>query len=471
LGQTAPWEEDGAGPLCSGGTTIPVFAGPPFDPENGKVPHNQEWTRKKAIGAALLLVSSTLLLTIVSYFWGCQDYFQDWASARNWWEHTAVYSPHRETLPRYLGIDAAHWGDHKLYSIVATVKVNAHPPSSVLFYLPLALLPYGLSFLAWNIVSAICLALSVDILAREWDLRPSLRAVLWVSALAMLSPPLFEQMFFGQSNAVTLAMIVLAWQAHRRGWQLWEGFWIGTAVALRLFPLVLLLVPLGARRWRSLLALFATLGIFFLLSAFLLGGDIWREYIQNGLPEAVIWGDLWSNASVSALWRKLFVSQNKGLSSEWCSPLAFWIGYLVSSALIGLTTLGVIALNRREPVADYRYGVAICAMLLLSPTCWPHYFVLLLLPLVLLWRGFQEAPQGRWMLALCLVLLFMPPGVYWKCADLTRHGPACVAGPSATIFILSLQTYAIAGVWLLITLRERRAASADTSLPAYSTAA
>lgn len=96
-------------------------------------------TGKKLLWALLgVLVCWTLLPTMLSYGWGFQDYFQDWASARNWWEGIAVYSPHHVTVDRYLGEDFSRLPDGKLYAIVATVTVNAHPPSSVLFYLPFA---------------------------------------------------------------------------------------------------------------------------------------------------------------------------------------------------------------------------------------------------------------------------------------------------------------------------------------------
>jgi hypothetical protein len=410
-----------------------------------------------------LLVCWTVLPTVLSYCWGFQEYFQDWASARNWWEGISVYSPHSETLKRYLGQDSFSWPDNKLAPISASLKVNAHPPSSVLFYLPFALLPYGISFVIWNLFSTACLGLAVGIIASELKVTFS-PAVVFGLGLMGLCAPLFEQMFLGQANAVTLILIVLAWRAHRNEMHTWEGVWLGGAVAFKLFPLALLLIPLGVRRWRTITTAALTMGFFYLLSISLFGLRIWKEYTDTGFAEAVAWGDLWLNASLSGFWRKLFVSQNKGLAIDWKSPLAFWCGYVASSALLTISTLALIIRDSKVTKGDISYAAGICAMLLLSPTCWPHYFVLLLLPLVVLWRNLDGHPWGRWMLVGCGSVLWLPSNYYCANPDWVTS----VASPIATLSALSLQTYALGGVWGLAVGQGIRALRMQEPIPYQS---
>jgi hypothetical protein len=427
-------------------------------------------TGKKLLWALLgLLVCWTLLPTMLSYGWGFQDYFQDWASARNWWEGIAVYSPHCETVDRYLGQDFASLPDGKLYAIVATVTVNAHPPSSVLFYLPFALLPYGVSYFAWNLLSMVCLAWAAVIVAQELELTPSPRLLAWITVLAVLGRPLFEQMFFGQSSAVMSLMLVFAWQAHRRGWQYREGSWLGIAAAFKLFPLVLFMIPFGTRRWRSLTTAVGVASLSILLSVFVFGTKVWTEYTRTGLSEAVAWSDLWSNVSLNGFWKRLFVSQNRGLSvQEWTSPVSFWAGYLCTSALVGLITLRRVAADRGTTHADSSYGLAILAMLLLSPTCWPTYFLMAILPLILLWRECPAGSYRRYALVVCLLLLFGPAsvGMFASCFvlpflstndhDTLHRLVLSVANPGVTLVFLGVPTYALAGVWTLAAISRRR---------------
>jgi hypothetical protein len=411
-------------------------------------------TGKKLLWAAGLMLCWAVAPTVLSTYWGFQDYFQDWASARNWWEDVPIYSPHSQTVPRYLGVDFEHLGDHKLYSIVATVKANAHPPSSVLIYIPFALVPYRLSFLLWNLVSVGCMAAAVAILVRELAIALSPRALALLAVLGFAGGPVFEQMFFGQSNTLTLLFLVLAWQANRKGRQTWEGCFLGAAIALKLYPLVLLAVPLGGRRWRSLAAALATVIGFVGLSLALFGPDIWSDYARIGLPEAVAWSDLWANASLSAFWRKLFLSQNKGIPVALHCPIAFWIGYVLSLAAVGLTTLGVI-LRTRSGRPDAGYSVASCAMLLLSPTCWPHYFLAAILPLALLWPACRQAVRSRRAFVTCLILLFLPPGAYLLLCGIGWDDTTFLLDPFRTITGVAMQTYALLGIWLLAVMDER----------------
>ncbi len=395
-----------------------------------------------------LIVCWTLVPTLLSYGWGFQDYYQDWASARNWWEGIAVYSPHCQTVPRYLGVDFERLPEGKIYSIVATVKVNAHPPSSVLFYLPFALLPYKLSYLTWSLFSITCLALAVTILLRELDLVLSPLAWAVIGFSGFVVGPLFEQMFFGQSNTLTLLLLVLAWQAHRRDRPVWEGCCLGAAVALKLYPLMMLVVPLGGRRWRCLGATTATIILFVGLTIGLFGGSIWNDYARLGMPEAVAWSDLWANASLSAFWRKLFLSQNKGIPVAVVSPAGYWIGYLVSTAVIGLTTLW-LGLRNRAGNGDRFFSVAASSMMLLSPTCWPHYFLTAILPLALLWQDTRESVRGRRIVAVCFLLLFIPTGIYVGLCDKWCDVDSQLVGPLATLTAMAVQTYALIVLWLL----------------------
>jgi len=405
-------------------------------------------TGKKLIWATVgVILCWTVVPTFLSCFWGFQDFFQDWASARNWVEGIAIYSPHSETVPRYLGLDFQHLGDNTLYPIVATVKVNAHPPSSVLFYLPFSVLPYRLSFVMWNLVSGVCLALAAVILYRELDLAPSRRVFALLAVLGFANGPMFEQMFFAQSNAVTLLLVILAWQAHRRGWQVWEGCCLGAAIALKLYPLVLLVVPLAGRRWRSIGAALTTVSCLVGLSLALFGWDTWKDFAQIGMPEALAWSDLWANASLSAFWQKLFLSQNRGIPVPLSCPAAYRIFYGLSWVVLGLATVW-LALRERAPISDHSYSVATFAMLVLSPTCWPHYFLLAILPLALLWRDCREMNWSRRMLVGCFCLLFVPAGWYQKCC-LLLCSPSFAAGPFLCLTFLSMQTYAMVGLWVL----------------------
>ena len=94
------------------------------------------------------------------------DFYQDWASARNYWTGLPIYTPHSITVPRYLQLPC---------NPIPSIEYNIHPPSSVLLALPLGQLAYADSIYVWNVISLLALVLSLAIVI---IVLPSCRSVL-----------------------------------------------------------------------------------------------------------------------------------------------------------------------------------------------------------------------------------------------------------------------------------------------------
>ena len=86
------------------------------------------------------------------------DFYQDWASARNYWVGSPIYTSHAVSIPRYLGLPS---------NTASSIQYNAHPPMVVFLILPLGRLEYGNAILVWNGMGLIALALSFSIVRRN----------------------------------------------------------------------------------------------------------------------------------------------------------------------------------------------------------------------------------------------------------------------------------------------------------------
>ena len=71
------------------------------------------------------------------------DFFQDWASAKNFFTGLPIYTSQEETALRYLNY--RHDPSRGVF-----VRVNGHPPASVITALPLAQLEYAEAFRLWR---------------------------------------------------------------------------------------------------------------------------------------------------------------------------------------------------------------------------------------------------------------------------------------------------------------------------------
>jgi hypothetical protein len=79
---------------------------------------------------------------------------------------------------------------------------------------------------------------------------------------------------------------------------------------------------------------------------------------------------------------------------------------------------------------------------LVSPITWDHYFLLLALPLTIVWRDATTTARRLALLAIVFVA-FMNPMLVWTLII----GAASTAGPAHSLLLLGVPTYALVGLY------------------------
>jgi len=384
------------------------------------------------------------------------DFYQEWSSARSLMTGRSIYAPLSETIGPYLGM-VKEPGTEWYWSI------NVHPPTSVLLGVPFQAIDYWNAFLAWNLTSLVALALSLWMILRElkiefcgWCCMPLLVGLL-------LFEPLWQQTIQGQLNLILLLMLTGVWVADRRDLPVLAGTLAGLALTVKLFPGFLFAYFLFQRRWRALIAGTVSVVAFTLLTVQLAGTQAYVSYWNDVLPTTGQWWSTWNNASLAGFWFKLFSVEQYGRQ---LTPLVgnmalARIGTVVSWGIVLLLLLPVVWRARSLEERDHAFGLSLTAMLLISPVTWEHYFLLLFLPVTLVWMTLPETGARRWMLGLVVVSLGMPlmmigniviPGGFF----------AGTAGPAHTLLLLSLQMYGLLGLYVLHVKAARPAFFAAT---------
>src|SRR5581483_9398970 len=110
-------------------------------------------------------------------------------------------------------------------------------------------------------------------------------------------------------------------------------------------------------------------------------------YLVDVSPKVAEWSSVAHNNSLPALWHKLF---DPGPKSDLIQPMVrdpflANAGSLLSCVVILLLMAAVTVVTPSASAADQTFGLAVTAMLLVCPITWGHYFVLLALPLALVW--------------------------------------------------------------------------------------
>jgi glycosyl transferase family 87 len=256
---------------------------------------------------------------------------------------------------------------------------NAHPPVAVLVALPFGLIPdYRAAHLVWNLVTFPLFLVGVGLIIRE--LRILLHAWSIFPAIVFLvaSNPVISQLWHAQLNFPLLFLFAVAWAAERRSYRAGAGIAVGIATAIKLFPGLLLVYFVAARGWRQ-----AAFTILAAVSANavalgLFGWEAFATYIQVVLPSLEVFRGSWGNASLTGYATRV-------LQAAAAPTLIPVVVYTLQIAVVA--TIGLVAWRAVTPDArDRAFAIAIAGMPLASPIAWPYNFVLLALPLLLLWQ-------------------------------------------------------------------------------------
>jgi len=317
--------------------------------------------------------------------------------------------------------------------------LNLNPPHFHLILLPLAPLSARWALAVWGMVSLVCLALSLRLIAREsgialtpWRRRLAALAFLGFAGMGAVAVT-------GQVSFILLFPVTLAWIRARRGKWAEAGVYLGLAMSVKPFLAIFLPYLVLRRRFVTLgTAVGAGTGAF-LVGLAVFGWDAHRSWIA-GLS-AVSWEWVAMNASVL------------GFLTRVLAPSAYYVPaleapgligplWLLLSGAIGVVTLAVTAVDSGDWAVDRAFALLLLAALLISPLGWTYYWWLALGPMVAVvatWWRRDARPErspasnaGRWRRALLLVAV---PGLIWPL-------PATVAfQPSAWATVLPGSAY------------------------------
>ena len=402
------------------------------------------------------------------------DFVQEWTSARNHLHDRPVYENLHISVGRDFGPD---------FASVLPNQYNGHPPVGVLLALPLGSLNYQTAHVVWNLTSLAALLAALWIILGRAGLNLPTSAWAFVGALLLWSTPLARQFIAGQPNLILLLLITGGWAAMRHQRDTVAGMLLGAAAALKLFPAFLFLYPLVLRRWRTIAiggGMFLALNA---ITAAVLGVEAFHDFITLVLPDLRKSQDWWLNFSVTGYFRKLFYVTSGHSLPLWQNPMLCYL-------LIGSTTLGVTiaagwkvrsaaAQAGKEPlkaeqlpnqddrqaphlILDVAFAVCLIANLLVSPITWDHYFILLLLPILIFWRAAATVGQRAFLLV-CVLLLSINVLWIWDPLIAGDHelaylsgGEPSIATPLQAITLLSYPFYTLSVLFLFgLTLSTR----------------
>jgi len=303
-----------------------------------------------------------------------------------------------------------------------------YPPLLAFLLLPMP--TYQVAWWGWAAFSIFCWLLALALLLRELrgDLRLRVSAAWWPVLLAALInfPPVLSHLFWGQLQLLLLLILTCSWLCLRRGRDGAAGVLLGLAIALKIFPALLVVPLLAQRRWRCVaVAALTSVGLL-ALSFALVGWDQGWFYLTRVLPEVNHALGQYSpgNNSIASAIRNAIGD----------GALADGLGLVIRAAIVVAVALGAWRL-RGDPARAFALGVT--ALVLVPPVIWEHYFVLAYLPwldALARMRRRQAAP-----LALAYFLIATASLAYHTPANLLFAVQLLPLGGALLLLIVQLQ--------------------------------
>jgi hypothetical protein len=259
----------------------------------------------------------------------------------------------------------------------------SNPPTLAVAWLPFSYLPVLTARRVWIGFSALFLCIALLLVAQEfaWSREPW--AIVALSALFTLPVPVREQFVVGQMYAFLLLLHVIGWRAYIARRDAIAGVALGLAMVLKIsgWPIGLLFV--ARRRWSAVGWTFATAAAAVVITLPLVGIAAWRTLFTWAIPYVMHWpaATLTAYQDTTGFWQHLF-RYDAQLNPTPIVDAPTLAGLLT----LGTTVVACLALIARHRTAAVDFAAAVALTELLSPAAEQYQYIVLLVPLAVLWR-------------------------------------------------------------------------------------
>ena len=347
-----------------------------------------------------------IIAAIAIVAWGCSTVYR--AGPYTFGAHTWGSKIHRTDFTVYTGAAQAVLDNTDIYAVRNPRGwAYVYPPPFAILMVPFALLPLFWSAMLWYVISVgflvsavvMCLRLAIETTA---EVDATKRIILVVAPLIVLSVWFMPGLARGQVNALLLWLTVGAVYWQRKGKSWYAGSCLAGATLLKVFPIVLLGYFIWRKHWNLALATLVMLVVLTFGAPALVFG--W----QKNLDYLTEWKKVVAQPSLavetdrqnSPLCEQLISDQKPRNQS--IEPVLWRLHCEKSARPIAVMTALVMAGliwwvgQKAKPESELLIVSSVFVwMLLAQPLAESHYFILLLLPMMMLIAQACSAPERQ----------------------------------------------------------------------------
>jgi hypothetical protein len=262
-----------------------------------------------------------------------------------------------------------------------------YPPPSIFIFLPLGWFDIHTAYLLWYVGHSIILFADIFLLWKIFLAESKLIGLLFIAFL-LLALNAKSTIAFGQTNFLLLLMLILFWRDRNlsRG-----GIWLALGILVKPFLGGAFLYLLLRRKWRIITTTVIALSAISLLTLGVFGSETFFSYFKPShyasLPK-FIYTEI-TNQSLLATVLRL---TKYDLSNT--SPITHPIFVAIAIIITGITIWLVSRLDKRHN--DLALALVIVLSLLIYPVSQMFYCIILIVPVLLLWKYSLQIQLKIW---------------------------------------------------------------------------
>lgn len=247
-----------------------------------------------------------------------------------------------------------------------------YPPTVLLFFLAFTFLPFTIAGKVFTAISLLCLFISLGLMFKLFKITIFTTLGLFLITLVFNFFPEKFTLGMGQINNVILLLVVLFLYFYFKKREYLSGMFLGCAIILKFFPILLIPYLFIDRRWRTLSSsVVSLLAIGFVAYLFVSQATI--LYFFNTILPGVItsWKVDYYNQSLSGF-----------LIRGWSNSGLLSILRSVIGAVLILTSLIIVwKFKKNDKSGLLPISLLITLSLIVNTFSWQHHFVWMLMPL------------------------------------------------------------------------------------------
>lgn len=246
---------------------------------------------------------------------------------------------------------------------------QVYPPTEFIFFYPITFLSLSNASYLYTFFSILCIPLSLYLLAKICRIPLFSKKSLFISALTFISFPVKFTLGMGQINNYVLLLLAASLFFLSRKRMFRGGLFAGIAFSIKLFPVLLPLYFLYAKKIKVLAGFCFWILISIVVTVTVIDKKLLYDFFINILPTFLSsWKTDYYNQALSG-----FISRSFGVSQ-----FSIILKSIVSIGVIGMSILALKKQKKENILLSF--GLIITVNLLVNTFSWQHHFVWLVIP-------------------------------------------------------------------------------------------